>query len=63
MRWGRLDPETIARIAAAPTVRTTDGRGNLIVVGRDERGRKIRIVIALDDPGYVTTVIVKGRRR
>jgi hypothetical protein len=40
-----------------------DDAGNLIAVGQCDDGRMVEIVLALDDPGYVITVIARRKRR
>lgn len=40
-----------------------DAAGNLIAVGECSDGRMVEIVLALDDPGYVITVIPRRKSR
>jgi hypothetical protein len=39
-----------------------DEAGNPIAIGRDSDGRRVKVVIAFDDPAYVITVIAKRKR-
>jgi hypothetical protein len=61
MRWGRLDRELVESLVAAPEARAEDLDGNPILFARDAEGRLVKIVVALDDPGFVITVITKER--
>jgi hypothetical protein len=63
MRRERIWPRTIEEIVIAPERRRIDSKGNPIAVGRDSLGRTLEIVLALDDPGYVITVIARRKRR
>jgi hypothetical protein len=63
MRKEGLPPQTIEAIALAPDERRADARGNPVAIGRDTRGWLIEVVVALDDLGYVITVIVRRKQR
>jgi hypothetical protein len=63
MRWAGISRGAAGAIVAAPDAFSFDETGNPIAIGRDSSGRIVKVVIALDDPGYVITVIVKGKRR
>jgi hypothetical protein len=53
----------VESIVTGPDSTRVDVSGNLVAVGRDTRGRSIEIVTALDDPGYVITVIARRKSR
>ncbi|HEX5375544.1 MAG TPA: DUF4258 domain-containing protein [Solirubrobacterales bacterium] len=63
MRRDGIAEKIVEAIAAMPDARRVDGRGNPIAIGRDERGRPIEIVVALDDLDYVITVIARRKQR
>jgi Domain of unknown function (DUF4258) len=63
MRREGLARETIEAINLLAVKHRVDTRGNPIVVGRDTRGRPVEVVVALDDSGYVITVIVRRKQR
>jgi len=63
MRKEELSAETIEAIVLMSEGRRADVQGNPVAVGRDTRGRLIEVVVALDDLGYVITVIVRRRQR
>ena len=63
MRKEGLGFDLIEAIVRAPLRRRWDDTGNPIVVGHDPGGRPIEVVLALDDPGYVITVIVRRTPR
>jgi len=63
MRKEGIGVDLIEAIVRAPLRRRRDERGNPIAVGRSPSGRQLEIVIALDDPGYVITVIVRRNSR
>jgi hypothetical protein len=63
MRKEGLARETIEAIALMADERRVDARGNPVAIGRDMRGQLIEVVIALDDLGYVITVIVRRKQR
>lgn len=63
MRQAGLDAEEVDGIAAASEARRVDEAGNPIAIGRDSDGRLVEVVIALDDPGYVITVIARRKWR
>lgn len=63
MRGAGIAQETVESIAAAPDSRAMDSEGNPILIGADDNGRSLEIVIALDDPEFVITVIPRRKRR
>ncbi|HEX5763287.1 MAG TPA: hypothetical protein VFY04_09225 [Solirubrobacterales bacterium] len=63
MRKEGLGFDLIKAIVRAPLRRRWDEAGNPIAVGHDLAGRHIEVVLALDDPGYVITVIVRRTPR
>lgn len=63
MRRERIWPKTVESVVAAVEDRRTDEGGNPVVVGCDTEGRTFEVVLALDDPGYVITVIARRKRR
>jgi hypothetical protein len=63
MRKEDVSAETIEAIALVPVGRRADARGNPIAVGKDARGRSVEVVVALDDLGYVITVIVRRKQQ
>jgi len=63
MRRGRIWPRTVEEIVISPEHRRIDDKGNPIAVGRDSTGRTLEIVLALDDPDYVITVILRRKPR
>jgi hypothetical protein len=62
MRGARVGQKTVESIVATPDSRAVDSDGNPILSGADDRGRAFEVVIALDDPEFVNTVIPRGRR-
>jgi len=63
MRGARIGQEAVESIAAAPESRAVDSDGNPILIGTDDDGRLLEVVIALDDPPFVITVIPRRKRR
>jgi hypothetical protein len=63
MRGAGIDPGLVESIVAAPEVRAVDPDGNPILMGSHSDGRPLEIVIALDDPAFVITVIPRRKRR
>lgn len=59
MRRDKVDAATIEQIVLAPESLLIDDVGNPIAVGADMTGRTIEVVLALDDPDFVITVIAK----
>jgi hypothetical protein len=58
-----LSVETVESIASAPESRTVDPDGNPILIGSCSDGQPLEIVVALDDPEFVITVIPRRKRR
>jgi hypothetical protein len=56
MRLHRLLSAEVAEIVAAGVVFKIDNDGRPVFAGRTRDGRLVKVVIALDDPGYVITV-------
>jgi hypothetical protein len=63
MRGARLDQIEVESIGSSPEHWRMDDAGNLVAVGQCGDGRMIEIVLALDDPGYVITVIARRKSR
>jgi hypothetical protein len=63
MRGASLDPVEVEGMIASPDQWRMDDAGNPVAVGRSIDGRVVEIVIALDDPGYVITVIARRKKR
>lgn len=63
MRGAGIGRETVESIAAAPESRAVDSDGNPILIGADADGQPLEVVIALDDPEFVITVIPRRKRR
>ena len=63
MRGADIGQEIVESIVAAPESRAVDSDGNSILSGADDRGRPLEVVIALDDPEFVITVIPRRKRR
>jgi putative aminopeptidase FrvX len=63
MRRAGIGQALVEEIVAASDSSWMDPDGNLVVVGRDGDGRPIEVVIALDDPGFVITVIPRRKIR
>jgi hypothetical protein len=63
MRRDGVSAKTVESVVASPRSRRFDVKGNPVIEGRDARGRSIEVVTALDDPGYVITVIARRRSR
>jgi hypothetical protein len=63
MRHSRIWPRSVEAIVAAPDHWREDDEGNPIAVGRDARDRVIEVVLALDDPDFVITVILRRKQR
>jgi hypothetical protein len=63
MRGAGLDQIEVESIGASPEHWRMDDAGNLIAVGQCDDGRMVEIALALDDPGYVITVIARRKRR
>jgi hypothetical protein len=63
MRRDGISRPVIESIVADPDGTRFDVSGNVVVMGRDMRKRSIEVVIALDDPGYVITVIARRKSR
>jgi hypothetical protein len=63
MRGADVEPSVIEEIAAAPASHSTDSKGNPILTGYDDSGRLFEVVVALDDPEFVITVIPRRERR
>jgi hypothetical protein len=63
MRREALTHEVVEAIARTPEARRMDSRGNPVAVGRDATGRPVEVVLALDDPDYAITVIVRRKQR
>lgn len=57
MRLYKVTREEAEAIVAGAITTGADSCGNLILIGIIEDGRKISIVVALDDPGLVITLI------
>jgi hypothetical protein len=63
MRRDGISARTVESVVASAGSRRFDVRGNPVIEGRDMRGRPIEVVTALDDPGYVITVIARRKSR
>jgi hypothetical protein len=63
MRGANIDPEAIESIAAAPESQGADQDGNCVLIGTLDAGHSVEIVIALDDPDFVITVIPRRTQR
>jgi hypothetical protein len=63
MRGVGIGPEVVESIVAAPEARAVDTDGNPILTGSHGDGQPLEIVIALDDPEFVITVIPRRKRR
>jgi hypothetical protein len=63
MRRDGISARTVESIIASPDSTRVDVRGNRIAEGRDIGGRSIEVVTALDEAGYVITVIVRRKSR
>lgn len=63
MRHEGIQLSTIEAIVVAPERRRIDDESNSVVVGRDDGGRILEVVLASDVPGYVITVIVRRKPR
>jgi len=63
MRRDGISRPVVESIVTGPDSTRIDVSGNFVAIGRDTRGRPIEIVTALDDPGYVITVIARRRAR
>jgi hypothetical protein len=55
MRLYRVGIADVQAIVANPLETSQDGKGNLVAVGL-VGGRRVRVVIACDDPDFVITV-------
>ena len=62
LRAGPRPPKR-SGIASAPESRTVDPDGNPILIGSCSDGQPLEIVVALDDPEFVITVIPRRKRR
>jgi Domain of unknown function (DUF4258) len=51
-----VDEETVGRVICSPEVTFSDKKGNPCLV-REINGRRIKVVIALDDTQFVITVV------
>jgi hypothetical protein len=63
MRGASLSPHVIEAIVSAPESRAVDSRGNPILTGTLKGDRPVEVVVALDDPEFVITVIPRRKRR
>jgi hypothetical protein len=63
MRREKVWPLAVEAVVAAPEAERIDEKGNPIAVGRDSAGRTLEVVVALDDPDFVITVIVREKPR
>jgi hypothetical protein len=63
MRRDRISHLVVESIVTGPDNTGIDVSGNLVAMGLDAEGRLIEIVTALDDPGYVITVIARRKSR
>lgn len=59
MRWAGLCVDAVEYVVTHADDRESDEGGNPIVIGRVQGGRLVKVVIALDDPDFVITVITK----
>lgn len=62
MRGAGIDPIGVESLVAAPRLQTTDANGNAVLMGIID-GRCVEVVVALDDSGFVITVIPRRKRR
>jgi len=60
MRWHGLSEEDVAELVSSPQEEDQDRSGRRRLTARI-RGRRFRIVIALEDPELVVTVHRRGR--
>jgi len=63
MRGAGIGQAAVESIAATPEARAVDSDGNPILIGADDEGRPLEVVIALDDPEFVITVIPRRKLR
>jgi len=63
MRREKVWPLSVETVVDSPEAERRDAKGNPIAIGRDSVGRTLEVVVALDDPGFVITVIVRERPR
>jgi hypothetical protein len=61
MRLYRLNPSEVEDIVHAGRCTRTDKRGRPIFIGRSSDGRLVEVVVALDIPDHVITVIGETR--
>jgi hypothetical protein len=57
MRLYKVTRRQAEAIVAGPNVAGTDRLGNPVLVGNVEDGREVAIVVALDDPDLVITLM------
>lgn len=60
MRLYGISVEAVEAVVAAPAVREIDERGNARLVAEVGDGRRILVVVAGDDPGFVITVFPRS---
>ena len=60
MRLYGIRPEDVESVIAAPAARELDERGNARLIARVGDGRRILVVVAGDDPGFVITVFPRS---
>jgi hypothetical protein len=63
MRGAGIGQAAVESIAAAPEARAVGSDGNPILIGADDEGRPLEVVIALEDPEFVITVIPRRKLR
>jgi hypothetical protein len=60
MRLYGISVEDVQAVIATPAVRGVDERGNARLIAKTGGGRRILVVVAGDDPGYVITVFPRS---
>ena len=60
MRLYGISVEAVEAVIAAPAVREIDERGNARLVAEVGDDRRILVVVAGDDPGFVITVFPRS---
>lgn len=60
MRLYRLDRTDVEAAIAEPVSGESDVRGNVRILDKAREGRRILVVVAGDDPGFVITVFLRS---
>lgn len=60
MRPYGISVEDVEAVVAAPAVREVDERGNTRISATVDDGRRILVVVAGNDPGFVITVFPRS---